>query len=288
MTAPERDRSPWPFVAAGLAVIPALGAVLGVAAGIFSPSVWLDLLALWPVAAVGSVVGLGAWLMGGRRRRHLAIIGLSAFTWLALGLALHMSAAPWLPVASAEIAGPGVEGLETARLAIDLETGRLALAAGAVASYEVAPLRTGGAVAAPLGYEQLRAADLSVVVVPRPDPGSFRFGGWSMLLNGALTWSLDLSAADLEVDLTAVPVSAARLEADASRVVLGVPVGRPTLTLVGDHTVVVPPSVPAGVTGEVIAPDGWSTEEGSTVAPAGADGWVIIVEPGAVVIITHG
>jgi hypothetical protein len=90
------------------------------------------------------------------------------------------------------------------------------------------------------------------------------------------------------VDLTALPVAEARLEANASRVVLGAPIGRPTLTLVGEHTVVVPPSVPAGVTGEVIAPDGWSTEGGTTVAPAGEDGWVIVVEPGAVVVIADG
>jgi hypothetical protein len=288
VTAPERDRSPWPFVAAGLAAILALGVGLGVAASIFSPSVWLDLLALWPVPVAGTVVGLVAWLIGGRRRRHLAIIGLSAFTWMALGVALHLSAAPWLPVASAEIAGPGVAGLETGRIAIDLDTGRIALAGGAVATYEAAPLRTGGAVAAPVGYEQLRVADLAVVVVPRPDPGLFRFGGWSVLVNGSLTWTIDLSAPELEVDLTALPVSSVRLEAQSSRVVLGAPVGRPTLTLTGEHTVVVPPSVPAEVTGEVIAPEGWSTQGGFAVAPAGPDGWVITVEPGALVVISDG
>jgi hypothetical protein len=286
VTAPEPDRSLWPFVAAGLAAILALGVALGVAATIFSPSVWLDLLALWPVPVVGTFVGVVAWLFGGRRRRHLAIMGLSAFTWLALGLAFHLSAAPWLPVASAEIAGPGVDGLETARLAIDLDTGRLAVNAGAAATYEVSPMRTGGAVAAPLGYEQLRLTDLSVVVAPRPDPGPFRFGGWSMLVNGSLTWSLDLSAPELEVDLTALPVSSVRLVSESSRVVLGAPVGRPTLTLTGTHTVEVPPSVPAAISGEVVAPDGWSTGDGLTVAPAGADGWVITVEPDAQVVIT--
>lgn len=288
MTAPGVDRSPWPFVAAGLAAILALGTTLGVMAGILSPSVWLDLVALWPVPVLGAVVGLGAWLIDARRRRHLAIVGLSAFTWLAIGLALHVSAAPWLPVASAQIAGPSANGLETVRLAIDLDTGRLTLDGGATAVYEVSPLRTGGAVAAPLGYEQRRLTDLSVVVVPRPDPGPFRFGGWSMLVNGSLTWSLDLAAPDLEVDLTAVPVLAVRLEAEASQVVLGAPVGRPTLTLAGNHTVVVPPAVAAAVTGEVLAPDGWSTRNGSTVAPAGAEGWVITVEPGARVVIADG
>ncbi len=288
MTAPEPDRSPWPFVAAGLAAILAMGTALGVGAGIFSPSVWIDLVALWPIPVLGLVSGLGTWLIGSRRRRHLAIVGLSVFTWLALGLALHLSAAPWLPVASADIAGPALDDLETARLAIELDTGRFTLAAGAGAAYEVSPLRTGGGVAAPLGYEQLRLSDLSVVVAPRPDPGAYRFGGWAILLNGSLTWSLDLSSPELEVDLTAVPVSTAVLESQSGRVVLGPPIGRPTLTLGGTHTVVVPPSVPAAVTGAASVPDGWSTQGGSTVAPAGSDGWVIAVEPGASVAIVDG
>jgi hypothetical protein len=281
VTAPAPDRSPWPFVALGLTVILAAGLVLGVLGRILSPSVWLDLIALWPLPVLGVLAGVGTWFARGRRRRHLAIVGLSTFTWLALGLGLHLSAAPWLPVAVSDVAGPPAIGLETARLVIDLEVGAIDLAPGTDVVYQVSPIRSGGRVAAPIAYEQQRVGDLSVVVVPRPDAGVFVFGGWSVALDADLTWSLDVSASELDIDLTGIGVTRAHLEGERSRVVLGLASGAPELTLSGTHTVVIPDSVEATVTGAVMAPDGWLVAGDVTTSPAGEGGWNIVIEPGS-------
>jgi hypothetical protein len=280
VTAPAPDRSPWPFVALGLTVILVAGLVLGVLGRILSPSVWLDLIALWPLPVLGVLAGVGTWFATGRRR-HLAIVGLSTFTWLALALGLHLSAAPWLPVAVSEVVGPPAIGLETARLVIDLEVGAVGLAAGTGVVYQVSPMRSGGEVAAPIAYEQQRGGDLSVVVVPRPDAGVFVFGGWSVALAPDLTWSLDVSASDLDIDLTGIAVTRAHLEAERSRVVLGSVSGAPEVTLSGTHTVVIPDNVEAAVTGTVTAPDGWLVGGGVTSSPAGEGGWNIVIEPGS-------
>jgi hypothetical protein len=233
VTAPAPDRSPWPFVALGLTVILVAGLVLGVLGRILSPSVWLDLIALWPLPVLGVLAGVGTWFATGRRR-HLAIVGLSTFTWLALGLGLHLSAAPWLPVAVSEVVGPPAIGLETARLVIDLEVGAVGLAAGTGVVYQVSPMRSGGEVAAPIAYEQQRGGDLSVVVVPRPDAGVFVFGGWSVALAPDLTWSLDVSASDLDIDLTGIAVTRAHLESGTVTSRPGVGVGSPRGDPVGD------------------------------------------------------
>jgi hypothetical protein len=118
-------------------------------------------------------------------------------------------------------------------------------------------------------------------VVPRPDAGVFVFGGWSVALDADLTWSLDVSASELDIDLTGIGVTRAHLEGERSRVVLGLASGAPELTLSGTHTVVIPDSVEATVTGAVMAPDGWLVAGDVTTSPAGEGGWNIVIEPGS-------
>lgn len=289
MTSTTRSVGPWPFVAFGLAVLLAAGIAGAVAIGAISPSVWLDLVAVWPIAGVGLVGGLTVFLLRGRRARHLAIVGLSVFTWLALGLAWHLSGADWLPVAAADITGPAGDGLTSGRLEIDV-AGILRLAGGPGATYSVEALRTGGDVGAPTALEQRREGALTVLVVPRSDPGRFVFGGWSVGLGDTLPWTLDVEADTIDADLSGVRTTTARLVGGSgSEVRLAAVDGNPALALGGTQTLVIPPSVQASVTGDVVsAPDGWSESNGILVAPAGSGGWIITVEEGSSVTIVDG
>lgn len=287
MNAPVRDRSPWPLVAIGLAALSALGVALGVASNILSPSVWLDLLALWPLPVAGTVIALVMWLVT-RRRRHLAMVGLSLFTWVTLGLALHLSAATWLPVAAATLVGPGPPEGSTGRLVIDLDTGTLQVGAGDTASYRVVPLRTGGGVAAPLGYEQQRGTEWTAAIVPRQEPGLFLFGGWDVTLSPAIGWSLELTAPQLELDLDGLGVSAVEIGPGTSRIRLGEASGEPGLALSGNAILEIPADVPFRLVGSVTGPAGWPVTEDGLVSPAGSEGWVITVAPGAQVEVVEG
>jgi hypothetical protein len=288
VTVPVPDRSPWPLVAAGLAVFPAIGMALGVVGDVLSPSLWLDLVALWPLPVLGSAIGLVVWLVGGRRRRHLAIIGLSAFSWLVLGLALHLAAAPWLPVASAAISRSSEGELASARIGIDVDIGRLVVSAGADGTYDVSPLRTGGQLGAPEAYEQQLAGDLSFLVIPRADSGLFVFGGWGVLLGPDLGWTLELSAPELDIDLSGLEVASMRLDAEVSTIRLATPSGSPEVILTGSHTFIVPSTVAFTASGDVEGPEGWPRTDGGITSPAGSGGWQVSVEDGSTLRVVEG
>jgi len=285
----SEPQSGWALVAGGLALVVGAGIGLGVAGRILSPSIWLDIVALWPVAAVGLIATPIVWLAAGRQPRHLAIAGLSLFTWLVLGFGLHLSGGEGLPVAEAVINGPDAASLDAGRLLIDLDGGTVVLDAADVSSYRVSPLRAGGTIGVASVLEQVRGSVLTVAAVPREDAGLYRFRGWLVELGDALRWSVEMAAGTLDVDLDGTPVSFVRLAAvERSRVHIGTTDEPAELVLEGDFIVVADAEAAVSVTGEASVPSAWSTRPGGADAPVAGTGWSIVVEEGATVEIRLG
>lgn len=284
----RRLASPWAVIAAFLVILLAVGIEVGVLADIISPSVWLDVIALWPIGAVGLVAAPIVWMVGDRRPRHLAIAGLSLFTWLAIGFALHVSGSELLPVALTAVDGPEPGDAVSAHLEIDLAAGRVDLAGAEIGSYRVSPIRAGGVVGAPSVFEQSDGTDLRVVVVPREDAGMYVFRGWMVGLGPGLAWTLDVAAPELSVDLTDVEVTTATLRSEASEIAIGPVSVASVMDLVGTHRVVVPEGTPVRLQGEGVVPDDWILLEGGGArSPVDGEGWLVVAEGGSHVEIWY-
>jgi hypothetical protein len=255
---------------------------------VLSASVWLDIVALWPMAAVGLVATPVVWLATGRRDRHQAIAGLSLLTWLIVGLALHLAAADFLPVAATTVLGPP-DAPAAASLVVDMPDAVIDVGGVRSNSYRVAPLRTGGNVAAPSVLEQVSADAFTVAVVPRSDAGVFRFGGWAIGLGDGTTWTLRLAAGELDLDLTGVALAGAALRADRGVVRLGQPEIPSTVSMSGTQTVIVPRDVPVLLRGEGRVPADWSLiDGGGAESPTPGDGWTLVAESGSTVVVSYG
>ncbi len=288
MTSWRRLASPWTVVAALLVVLLAIGIEVGVLADIISPSVWLDVIALWPIGAIGLVAAPIVWLIGDRQPRHLAIAGLSVFTWLAVGFALHVSGSELLPVGVTAVEGPDADDAVSGHLEIELEAGRVDLEGGAIGSYRVSPIRAGGVVGAPSVFEQSDGAELRVVVVPRDDPGMYVFRGWTVSLGSGLRWTIDVAAPELSVDLTGVDVTTATLRSDASEIAIGPVSAASVIDLVGTHRVVVAEGTPIRLQGEGVVPDDWILIDGGGArSPVDGEGWLVVAEGGSHVEIWY-
>lgn len=287
---PVRGRiGPWVLVSLALPLVIAGGIQFGVFSDILSPSVWIDIVAVWPIAAAGLVAGPVVWLVAGRRTRHLAIPGLSAFTWLAFGLALHIAASDLTPVSRATVVGPQVDAVESADLSVDLAEGRLQLAAGSDDLYEISPIRAGGNVGAPTAFEQPSDGAMTVVATPRDDPGLYVFRGWEISVAPAVSWEIQLSADELAVDLHGLTTPLAHLESDTSEVRLGVADGPSTLEFLGGrHRVYLDPGSAARLRGEGVVPSDWTIGvDGTASSPETGDGWTIVAGGGAVVEVWY-
>lgn len=281
--------APWVWLSLVLSAVIGLGIQLGVIGDILSPSVWIDIIALWPVAAVGLLAAPVVWLLGGRRLRHLAIGGLSLFTWLSLGLALHLSGSSALPVSAASVMGPATAGVETARLEIGLDKGTVDLSGGSDALYEVRPIRAGGEVGAPTVFEQSLEARTTVVVAPRVDPGAYVFRGWMVALDSATTWSIDVAADRVAADVREVPLTRLTLTSSTCEVHLGQPSGSVPVELAGGSCrVYLARDIPASFVGQGAVPGDWSlAQTGVAQSPAPGDGWTISGSDGGVVEVRY-
>ena len=263
------------------------GVGLGMTMGILSPSLTLDLVALWPIpiAAVASAVGL--WFVRRRSFRLLAIPGLLFLTWIVITLAAHLSMADWLPSASADVAA-SVEG-GAATMQIELERGSVEVAGAEIEGYAVRPVREGGETGPPSVFERPGEVGLEVVAVPR-DPGAwYRFSGWNVALGRSIEWGLDLTAPFVSVDVRGIDVEAAAVRAAEGEVRLGSQPDPVTLDLTGDLTVVVEPGTAVVVVGTAVVPDSWQASPSGASSPAGGDPvWEIVVHQGSVAVVREG
>lgn len=280
---------PWVWVSLVLPVVIAGGIEFGVIADILSPAAWIDIVSVWPVAAVGLLAGPVVWLAAGRRPRDLAIPGLAVFSWLALGLALHVSASDFTPVSRASIVGPSVDGTAVARMQVDLEEGILDVSSGSDTLYAVDPIRAGGTVGAPTGFEQTTDDGTTVALVPQADPGLYVFRGWRISLASDVAWTIDLAADRISIDLHRLETSSVHLESETSEVRLGSDGGPSILELAGGrHRVYVARESPVTFRGQGMVPSDWTVgQDGTARSPAGGDGWTIVSSGDALVEIWY-
>jgi hypothetical protein len=252
-------------------------------AGVLSRSVFLDLVAWWP--AWLALFGL-AWWARDRRLGHLRASGLVALLGLLVTLAFlvgHLQGWLIMPSASGHLVGPVAADFPTATLEADIH-GRLVVDGGGEYLYEAEPVRWGGDVGLPEGFEETGEGSIHVILRPATDPGLQSFAGWQVRLSPDARWDLDLSGA-LEADLSGLDV--AHLAVAGSGVVtIGETTGATEAEVTGDLTIAVPAGAPVKVVGEATVPGGWEGTDDGWEAPVPGVGWVIAVAPGARVVFT--
>ena len=275
----------WPFLGFALAAAIGVGLTAGLLGGVLSRTLVLDLLALWPLGGL-VVVGIGlAWVFRRRRPRLIAVPGLILFSWLVLGLALHLSGAGWLPSAAGDVIQSTPIDQPRAYLVVELD-GSLSLRGSGDAGYSLIPMKAGGRVGAPEALEQTSDGATSIVAVERDDSRWFEFRGWEVRLDPGPEWELELDALEADVDLSALRVASADLTASAGAVRLGAPLpAGSSIAAGGDLAISVPPSVPVTVTGPAVLPDEWESTDTGGRAPVDGTGWAIEVAPDASVTI---
>ncbi len=267
-------------------MVPLLGIVLiliATAGGLASKAILLDLAAWWPVW--GLVGWLAYWARDARWGKirvsglvpFAAVLSLVAFGWGYLG--------GWalMPSASLQLIGPRAVDYDVAALSARID-GALEVAATSEFLYEVRPLRSGGAIGAAEAMERTQGAGFSVVLQPVVDPGSYLFSGWNLLLADGVTWSLVLQGSEVNADLTALSISELNLLGEGE-VGLGFPEKSSPVTVQGAFRLEVPVAAPVRVIGDARVPGDWSQTANGWESPAGGDGWVVSVSPGANLVI---
>ncbi len=280
-------RSIWPLAALVMALVTAAVIGFGVVAGILSPTVVLDVVALWPLGALAVLVAVFVWFRRGRSPRSLALPGLILVSWLVVALGLHLSGWSVLPSSAADVSGPDGAAIETARLTIEFESGELQIGANTGPElYRAGVLRIGGESGVPEAFERVLEGDAAVVISERADSDWFRFGGWWVQL-GQASWQLELSARVMEADLADLALSGAVVNAGSGSLVLGVPAADSTISITGPLRVSVPSGVSVLVVGPADAPSSWARTSDGWASDASGPGWRIEVEGAAIEIVAR-
>lgn len=277
-------------VAAWILVVALIGAgAFGVFGGILSPSIVIDLAAMWPLLLVIVIVGVVVRLVG-KSRRAGAILPLTVFSVLLLGAALHLGEWDRLPSASARLAGPDPQSLsDPTELLIQL-SGELAIRAADGPAYVVEPIVRGGRVGVPQATETSVDGAMSIRIEADPEaPAWYRFAGWDVRLSPAVTWRLVLNGT-IDADLTALTLSSAAI-AGSGLLRLGPPPQEGASVIVaGDFDVVVPSGSAVTVSGDADTPSNWVGEGETKRSPVSAAGgqWSISVQGDATPRIREG
>lgn len=273
-----------------MALVTASVVAFGVWARILSPSVVLDVIALWPVGALAVPVAVAAWMRRRRSPRSLGLPGLILVTWLVAGLGLHLSAWEGLPSAAADVEGPGRGTFSVASMTVALPSGRLEVGSTASGSlYRTGPLREGGEIGVPEAFEQSLDGSATIVLGERSDSDWYRFGGWWVQLDPSTRWSLDLAATDVDIDLSVVELASLALAARSGMLTLGVPAEDATVSVDGPLRISIPDGVSVLVVGPAVAPPGWARLPDGWASDASGPGWRIEVvnAQAAVEIVTR-
>lgn len=260
-----------------LAGVCAVGAsILG---GALSPVVLLDLISLWPLAALALLVSGVALL----RHASPALVPLSLLSVVVFGVGIYLS--QWLPLPSstADIVAVGVAPA-TGRIEADLPAGALSVRASDRVVYAVRPLRSGGAAPAPAVLESQPGSSLHISTLARAEDRWFRFRGWRIDLSSATSWELFVSSPELDLDLDGLSVSKATV---AGGGVIRMGVNQVTeIELAGVFELVVWPGSVITVFGTVDTPPDWVPIDGGFRSPTIGDGWTVTVAEGGSVKVT--
>lgn len=263
-----------------------LTVLLGVAAfGRLSRSIVADLIAWWPVW-----VGLGVAAYAVRERtvgivRLSGIVPLFALVFVVLFTMGHLGGWALMPSASHRLVGPETGGTTRATLAAEVD-GVVELRGGADYLYQVEPVMRGGTIGIPGASEQAIDSTVSVLLEPPADPGLYGFAGWDIALADQPLWSLTLDGA-VDADLSSLVVTDLSL-AGSGLVRLGTASQQRSVSVEGAFRVVVPSGVPVRVVGTASVPDTWTLTNQGAEAPAGGEGWVLTVRPGASLSVVEG
>lgn len=256
-----------------LVLVAAMGG--SVAGGLASKALVLDLLAVWPLAAPAVPLGIVAAVLR-RGGRLSAAAPLVLVTWVVVAVILHAGGWSELPSSSASWSVASA-GDRAASLRLTADHGRVDISAGSgEAAVSIDPIRLGGDTAPPAATARRRGTALEVAVAERPEAGWLGFGGWRVRLDPGPLWDVDVSAPEVDVDLTGMRVSSVQV-AGSGRIVLGGPPA--PVTVAGEATVVVPLGAPAVVTGEATVPPGWARTSSGWASPGAVpdgDVWAIV------------
>ncbi len=261
-----------------------LAGILGVtAAGILSRSLFLDLVAWWPVWLGVIVVAL---LAHGRRVGRVKVAGLVpllATAALLVFLAGHLQGWSVMPSSSSRLIGPTAEGSTTAALTARID-GVLRIVAGADFLYEVEPVRLGGEIGVPDAVEEFELAVVSVLLEPPSDPGFYAFAGWDIVLSSTPIWDLALEG-EIDADLGGLQITGLVLDGDGV-VRLGAVVQPTPASIMGEFQLIVPDGVAVRVVGMAAVPETWQQLSNGWRSPTPGEGWVISVPTGSLLSVT--
>lgn len=269
-----------------LPILTLIGVLLFAVAGRLSRAIVADLAAWWPVWVSLAIV---AYLVRRIQVGPLQVAGLVpllAFAMVIVFVWGHVAGWSLMPSAQPRLVGPSPDSYTSVSLEAAID-GELHVNAGSEALYEVRPIRSGGAIGMPGAAEQNQGFSLSVLLEENPDPGVYSYAGWDVTVAPNVKWDLKLDGA-VDGDLAALPLITSLDLAGAGTVALGTPDGDVPIAIHGDYRLEIPPDVPASVTGIASVPATWTLTSGGASSPAGTDGWVITVDPGASLIIGQG
>jgi hypothetical protein len=271
----------WAWLAVGIALV-LVGA--SVAIGFVTPAILLDLVASWPVAALGVAAIPVAFAFRARWPVLVAVVPLLFLTWVLVGVGWFLTDGISEPPSRAgDIAGPDTDP-DLATFVVELD-GRLVVTDAVGLDYELTTSRTGGDTSPPEVYESVGTGRVDALARPRGHTGWYESSGWQLGLRSGPVWTLDVTAAEIDADLTTVTVAAMTVDADGM-IRLGRGAGTVSVSA-GTLTIVIPSGMPASVSGASSVPDGWAVAGGVATAPAGADGLAIEVAEGADVTVVE-
>lgn len=259
----------------------AIAGLVGILGDALSPTLVLDLVALWPVILLSVLAGaLAFW----RRREHprlLALPPLIMLSWMLVGTGLHLGGWDALPSAAAVVRAEVADASEGV-LTVSIANGTLALGASEDGVlYEIAPLNRGGQSPVPEVTTVLEDGAARVSVAAADPDFWFRFAGWQVRLSDSVPWTIEAGGTDIHADLSKLKITSARF-VGAGVVSLGP--DQMELQLSGTFLVTVPPGTPVAVVGSAVVPGDWEQTADGWESPQGR-GTVITAPEGASVEI---
>lgn len=270
----QHSTSAWPLGAWIMVGILTIVTGLGVSAGVLSPGLLLDAIALWPGLLLPLAAAIFVAWKKGWRRRVGAIPPLLIVTWIGLTGAAHLGGWVALPSSFGELIGPQ-ESPALATMSISVN-GRLSVAVSDSGHlYEVRYIRLGGPVGVPTAVETTTEGALNIAVRDGGTSAWFRYAGWRLGLQGATEWNLNLTG-DVTGDLSQLSLGSLTL-GGVGTLTLGEAAKATPVTVMGDFVINLPADAAATASGNVATPDDWS----ENVSPASGEGWIFSVAEGA-------
>lgn len=253
---------------------------VGVVGNVLSRTLVLDAVALWPLAALV----VPAAIVGVSRGRRRALAPLVLLTWLLVTVGAHLGSVEGLPSGAATVE-VDLGTVEDARLVVAVPEVALTVGDG---PFIVRPAPIGGRGGPPVVERVAGERSAALTITDAADRSWwFRFGAYDLTLPTATTWTIEVTAASIEADLTALPIAGGRLEASSGQVELGRPAGEASLVIAGNIEITLPADVAATVTGAGDVPSDWTVDGERATSPATGSGWLIVVQSGSVRITTR-